>query len=132
MNQGELKTLEEKTRKIVETLEALDSEAERQEQASKRIEDEREDLHALASSLRDVSTELASVLAMLRQSTPAEVIEAMNGARETSEQSGAEIRELRGERAERDREIDERIAAIEAVIGRIDRNTQKGIGRERG
>ena len=119
MNQGELKTLEEKTRKIVETLEALDSEAERQEQASKRIEDEREDLHALASSLRDVST-------------PAEVIEAMNGARETSEQSGAEIRELRGERAERDREIDERIAAIEAVIGRIDRNTQKGIGKERG
>ena len=132
MNQGELKTLEEKTRKIVETLETLDSEAERQEQASKRIEDEREDLHALASSLRDVSTELASVLAMLRQSTPAEVIEAMNGARETSEQSGAEIRELRGERAERDREIDERIAAIEAVIGRIDRNTQKGIGKERG
>ena len=61
-----------------------------------------------------------------------EVIEAMNGARETSEQSGAEIRELRGERAERDREIDERIAAIEAVIGRIDRNTQKGIGKERG
>ena len=56
----------------------------------------------------------------------------MNGARETSEQSGAEIRELRGERAERDREIDERIAAIEAVIGRIDRNTQKGIGKERG
>ena len=71
-------------------------------------------------------------MAMLRQSTPAEVIEAMNGARETSEQSGAEIRELRGERAERDREIDERIAAIEAVIGRIDRNTQKGIGKERG
>ena len=132
MNQGELKTLEEKTRKIVETLEALDNEAERQEQASKRIEDEREDLHALASSLRDVSTELANVLAMLRQSTPAEVTEAMNGAREASEQSGAEIRELRGERAERDREIDERIAAIEAVIGRIDRNTQKGIGKERG
>ena len=132
MNQGELKTLEEKTRKIVETLEALDSEAERQEQASKRIEDERDDHHALASSLRDVSTELANVLAMLRQSTPAEVTEAMNGAREASEQSGAEIRELRGERAERDREIDERIAAIEAVIGRIDRNTQKGIGKERG
>ena len=32
----------------------------------------------------------------------------------------------------REEELSERLGALEAIIGRIDRNTQKGIGKERG
>lgn len=132
MDASEMKSLEEKTRAIVETLSNLEGEAKRQKEMGDKIEQSRAALELLASDLRSVAEQLAGVISMLNRSTLAEDVSRLDSIETSCGELKQGIEGLRESSNQHEEELSERLGALEAIIGRIDRNTQKGIGKERG
>lgn len=59
------------------------------------------------------------------------VVERLDGIESTCAELLRSLESLREESAQRDAELKKRFDIMEEVIGRIDRNTQKGFGKER-
>ena len=128
MDAKELTLLENKTRAIVDSLLSLQSETERQQEIGDGLEQSKDALLKLASELSNNAEQLADVLELIRHSTLADDISRLEA--KTDEIVGADERIGRVESV--CGELLQRIEALEAIIGRIDRNTQKGFGKERG
>ena len=128
MDAKELTLLENKTRAIVDSLLSLQSETERQQEIGDGLEQSKDALLKLASELSNNAEQLADVLELIRHSTLADDISRLEA--KTDEIVGADERIGRVESI--CGELLQRIEALEAIIGRIDRNTQKGFGKERG
>ena len=128
MDAKELTLLENKTRAIVDSLLSLQSETERQQEIGDGLEQSKDALLKLASELLNNAEQLADVLELIRHSTLADDISRLEA--KTDEIVGADERIGRVESV--CGELLQRIEALEAIIGRIDRNTQKGFGKERG
>lgn len=86
----------------------------------------------LASDLRSVAEQLAGVIGMLNRSTLAEDVSRLDGIETSCGELKQDIESLREASNRHEEELSERLGTLEAIIGRIDRNTQKGIGKERG
>lgn len=132
MDASEMKSLEEKTRAIVETLSNLESEAKRQKEMGDKLEQSRTTLEQLAMDLRSVAEQLSGVISMLNRSTLAEDVSRLDNIESSCGDLLKGIEGLSEASNRREEELSERLGALEAIIGRIDRNTQKGIGKERG
>ena len=200
MDANEMRTLEEKTRKIVETLSALESELSSQRRANEDLAAERERLTEFSSSLMEAAVGLRDVTELLKRSTFSKELDAIDEGLKSLKMAGeridarldalASLDDGLGKRvsaleslkdeiesiidaklaegiaslesvgaaldskmdmlSDIDRRANERmgtlehlkdeilgsldakLAEMENVIGRIDRNTQKGIGKERG
>ena len=132
MDSSEMKSLEEKTRAIVETLSNLEGEAKRQKDMGDKLEQSRNALEQLASELRTVAEQLAGVISLLNKSTLAEDVSRLDGIEARLGKLLENIAGLDEASNRREEEFSKRIETLETVIGRIDRNTQKGIGKERG
>lgn len=128
MDAKELTLLENKTRAIVDSLLSLQSETERQQEIGDGLEQSKDALLKLTSELSNNAEQLADVLELIRHSTLADDISRLEA--KTDEIVGADERIGRVESV--CGELLQRIEALEAIIGRIDRNTQKGFGKERG
>lgn len=114
MDAKELTLLEDKARAIVSTLSSLESEVERQREMGDSLEQARDAILKLASEVSDVTEKLADALDLIKRSSLADVADRIGKTESTSA------------------ELLQRIEALESVIGRIDRNTQKGFGKEHG
>jgi len=132
MDASEMKSLEEKTRAIVETLSNLEGEARRQKEMGDKLEQSRTALEQLAMDLRSVAEQLSGVISMLNRSTLAEDVSRLDNIESSCGNLLKGIEGLSEASNRREEELSERLGALEAIIGRIDRNTQKGIGKERG
>ncbi len=132
MDASEMKSLEEKTRAIVETLSNLEGEAKRQKEMGDKLEQSRTALEQLAMDLRSVAEQLSGVISMLNRSTLAEDVSRLDNIESSCGDLLKGIEGLSEASNRREEELSERLGALEAIIGRIDRNTQKGIGKERG
>lgn len=178
MDTNEMRSLEIKTREIVETLSGLERETERQRRMGDQLEEGKNAILGLASELSKTADRLAEAIDLLQRSTLAKDIESLDSkiddargladlarddvrraeeiCRSTAELAttakssidaigdrltrveGACAELLKGmesvERESQKREayIASRLDNLESVIGRIDRNTQKGFGKERG
>lgn len=132
MDTSEMKSLEEKTRAIVETLSNLEGEAKRQQEMGDKLEQSRASLELLAVDLRSVAEQLAEVISMLNRSTLAEDVSRLGGIETTCNELKRGVEGLSEASNRHEEELSERLGVLEAIIGRIDRNTQKGIGKERG
>ena len=178
MDTREMKSLEDKTRAIVETLSKLEGETRRQERMGDRLEQSSEAVRKLTSELTEVVGMLAQAIQLLQKGTFAQDIERLDAkidevtglaclsasnvgkaeklCAETAEiaakvgdsigqindrvaalesvcSSVAESVSAMGEESRRRNEaLEGRLNELEAIIGRIDRNTQKGFGKERG
>ena len=132
MDASEMKSLEEKTRAIVETLSNLEGEAKRQKEMGDKLEQSRTTLEQLAMDLRSVAEQLSGVISMLNRSTLAEDVSRLDNIESSCGDLLKGIEGLSEASNRREEELSERLEALEAIIGRIDRNTQKGIGKERG
>lgn len=132
MDASEMKSLEEKTRAIVETLSNLEGEAKRQKEMGDKLEQSRTTLEQLAMDLRSVAEQLSGVISMLNRSTLAEDVSRLDNIESSCGDLLKGIEGLSEASNRREEELSERLGALEAIIGRIDRNTQKGIGKERG
>ena len=128
MDAKELTLLENKTRAIVDSLLSLQSETKRQQEIGNDLEQSKDAILKLASELSNNAEQLADVLELIRHSTLADDISRLEA--KTDEIVGADERIGRVESV--CGELLQRIEALEAIIGRIDRNTQKGFGKERG
>lgn len=132
MDSSEMRSLEEKTRAIVETLANLEDETKRQKDIGDTLEQSRDAIERLASDLRTVAEQLAGVIGMLNRSTLAEDVARLDGIEESCGELLKGVASIGEESSRREQELSDRLEALETVIGRIDRNTQKGIGKERG
>lgn len=132
MDTREMKNLEEKTRAIVATLSELEGETKRQKDMGDKLEQSRDAIVQLAGELKDVAAQLAGVIGMLNQSTLADDVTRLGNIEESCSEISKGVGDLRETADRRESELAGRLDALEAVIGRIDRNTQKGIGKERG
>jgi len=132
MDASEMKSLKEKTRAIVETLSNLEGEARRQKEMGDKLEQSRTALEQLAMDLRSVAEQLSGVISMLNRSTLAEDVSRLDNIESSCGNLLKGIEGLSEASNRREEELSERLGALEAIIGRIDRNTQKGIGKERG
>lgn len=128
MDAKELTLLENKTRAIVDSLLSLQSETERQQEIGNDLEQSKDAILKLASELSNNAEQLADVLELIRHSTLADDISRLEA--KADEIVGADERIGRVESV--CGELLQRIEALETIIGRIDRNTQKGFGKERG
>ena len=72
------------------------------------------------------------VISMLNRSTLAEDVSRLDNIESSCGDLLKGIEGLSEASNRREEELSERLEALEAIIGRIDRNTQKGIGKERG
>ena len=121
MDPSEMKTLEEKTRGIVETLSKLEDEAKRQKDMGDSLEQSKDAIVGLSASLRSTAEKLSDVIELMEKGTLGEDVSRLARLEAAEEAAAA-----------RDEELSKRLDALEAIVGRIDRNTQKGIGKERG
>lgn len=80
-----------------------------------------------AEELCRTTTELASSV----EASVREVDGRLDGIRDSCDELLRALVEASEGSAQRDAEIAERLGSLEEVIGRIDRNTQKGFGKER-
>lgn len=126
MDSKKIKTLEKKTQAIVDILSDLEGETERQQAMGDSLEESRDAILALASDLRDVAEQLSGVIDMVNNSTLGEDVSRLAAI----ESSCEGLREQIGHSASREADIASRLEALESVIGRIDRNTQKGFFKE--
>ena len=132
MDSSEMRTLEEKTRAIVDALSSVESEAKRQKDMGDKLEQSRDAIERLAADLRGVAEQLAGVIDMLGRSTLAEDVSRLESVEATCDEVLKSVEGIGEASSNREEELTRRLEALEAVIGRIDRNTQKGIGKERG
>ena len=127
MDTTEIESLEEKTRSIVDALSKLECEAKRQKDMADSLAEGRDAIVGLASELRLVAERLAGVVDMVNESTLGEDVSHLSEIKS----SCAGLQERADALADREEDVLKRLAALEDVIGRIDRNTQKGFFRER-
>lgn len=132
MDTREMRNLEKKTRAIVATLSELEGETKRQKEMGDKLELSRVAIMRLANELQAVAEQLAGVISMLNQSTLAEDVAQLGKIEGSCSEIAKGVDGLREAADRREAELAGRLDALEAVIGRIDRNTQKGIGKERG
>lgn len=178
MDTREMKSLEDKTRAIVETLSNLEGETRRQKRMGDQLEQSRNSIQKLTSELTTVAAMLSEAVQLLQNSTLAhdidrldERIDEVKGLADTVSDSAAKVEKictgtaklalkvkssleqvsdrldalegtcsslaegvsaLREEYERHNGELERRMDELSEVIGRIDRNTQKGFGKERG
>ena len=132
MDSSEMRSLEEKTRAIVDTLSNLENETKRQKDIGDALEQSRDAIEHLASDLRVVAEQLADVIGMINRSTLVEDVSRLDGIEASCSELLKNVGAIGEESSRRDEELSARLETLEAIIGRIDRNTQKGIGKERG
>lgn len=132
MDSSEMRSLEEKTRAIVATLSNLEGEAKRQKDMGDKLERSNDALEQLASELRSVASQLADVIGAINRSTLAEDVARLDSIDARCGELLKGIGGIGEAASQRNDELSARLDALEVVIGRIDRNTQKGIGKERG
>jgi methyl-accepting chemotaxis protein len=178
MDPNEMRSLESKTREIVETLSSLERETLRQRKMGDQLEDSKVAILRLASELAQNADKLSEAIELLRRSTLAMEIERLDSkiddvsalanlvgdnirnaeeicrstaelasdTRDSIEEVSTKLLGIERTHAEllkrveslgresevRDADIANKLLNLESVIGRIDRNTQKGFGKERG
>lgn len=143
MDQQELETLETKTKKIVSTLGSLESELLKQKKTRRSLDEERETLISATATLKALATSLDEAVKLLSggalTSEIARLDAAMRNLVEMEKLLNRKIDELveldSGAKQKVDNvseELFSRLDSFGPVLGRIDRNTQKGIGKERG
>ena len=132
MDSSEMRSLEEKTRAIVDTLSNLENETKRQKDMGDRLEQSRDAIEHLASDLRVVAEQLADVIGMINRSTLVEDVSRLDGIEANCSELLKNVGAIGEESSRRYEELSARLETLEVIIGRIDRNTQKGIGKERG
>lgn len=147
MDDNQYKTIEAQALQIVGTLNKLKEEIEGYRDAKIETQKSLESLDALLSAVSDAAKQLSAAAKEIRKSDYAKLhkemskeVETLSSACETMQKSLDDVPEKiestlkaqRAEQVERDEELYARIASLEEVISRIDRNTQKGFGKERG
>lgn len=147
MDDNQYKTIEAQALQIVGTLNKLKEEIEGYRDAKIETQRSLESLDALLSAVSDAAKQLSAAAKEIRKSDYAKLhkemskeVETLSSACETMQKSLDDVPEKiestlkaqRAEQVERDEELYARIASLEEVISRIDRNTQKGFGKERG
>ena len=171
MDKKELKSLEDKTRAIVDTLSSLEAETARQKTMGNALEQSKNAILKLADELATTAANLSGAIDLLQHSTLANDIDSFNlkiadvkglsskmnddvqrteelcrttielaSKAEASIQTVDErIREIENTCSEllrriesSDEALEQRFSELESIIGRIDRNTQKGFGKEHG
>ena len=150
MDMKELISLEEKTKQVVETLSSLEKEVESYQKKNLMINDAFNGLSDLTSTLKNATGDFLSIIELLRKSDFGDALEKVDDRLEKVEilctrgddfekrltEKQNEIATLVTVSSEATKEsiadIQDMLIKIEEKINRIDRNTQKGIGRERG
>lgn len=147
MDDNQYKTIEAQALQIVGTLNKLKEEIEGYRDAKIETQKSLESLDALLSAVSGAAKQLSAAAKEIRKSDYAKLhkemskeVETLSSACETMQKSLDDVPEKiestlkaqRAEQVERDEELYARIASLEEVISRIDRNTQKGFGKERG
>lgn len=147
MDDSQYKTIETQALQIVDTLNKLKGEIEVYRDAKIETRKSLESLDALLGAVSDAASQLSAAAKDIRKSDYAKLhkemskeAETLSSACETMQKSidvvpdkiESALKAQQAEQAERDKELFARITDLEEVISRIDRNTQKGFGKERG
>lgn len=131
MNKNELKTLEEKTKGIVDTLDNLETEIQEYQKKNVDIVSAIKNLANISKQVAKASKELSSAAALFSSSDFSKALKEIDERIDkvkAANQSIDEFLEIKNTVTE----VKQIVDILATKIGRIDRNTQIGFWKERG
>jgi chromosome segregation ATPase len=139
MDMNELKSLEEKTKQIVETLSTLESEVSTYQAKNLKIDAAIDGISELSQKLSAASSDFLSIIEILRKSDLGNALEELDSKIKKLDSLHTQVLDANKDLLEKQDEIkaqldnfQQTLTVLDSKIGRVDRNTQKGIGKEKG
>ena len=143
MDMKELASLEEKTKQIVDTLSSLEKEVGSYQKKNLKINEAFDGLADLSNGLKNATSDFLLIIELLRKSDVGKAIEKVDNKIKKVEalcqkmdDSEKRLMEKQDELADKTNKaianVQDMLTNMDERVNRIDRNTQKGLGREKG